>query len=399
MSFVGFSAAGGSHAAHDAGIGDAGAANARAWSDPAAWGGRVPAPDDDVVVGPGRTIVVDGDVCVRSITVFGTLLFAPRDLTLRTRWILVDGGTLRAGSAESPHEARLTIGLAGSASDRDVRGLGTKFLAAVRGGTIGLHGRLFRSWVPLGASTAAGCNAIRVAQPVDWPRGAAIAIASGGTELPLVEERRIDAVGRDRLTLMLDRPLQHRHAGVESPLRAPASTLGKVALLDRSIVVAGDDASAERGFGAHCLIGSRLPDAGDDGARASIGRFRGVEFRRVGQFNRRDRFPLHWCDNGDSTASCVIDCVIRESFQRGVVITGSPHVRIAGNVVYKSFGHAYVIEGAADAAQITGSNLAVRPRVVRFVDPGLRSLHEHHPRAFWFGPQRAPAPPTVRRAR
>ncbi len=399
MSFVDFSAAGASGAAHALGIGDAGAANARAWSDPAAWNGRVPALDDDVVIGPGRTVVVDGDVCVNSITVFGTLLFAPRDLTLRTRWILVDGGTLRAGSAESPHQARLTIGLAGCASDRDVRGLGTKFLAAVRGGTIELIGRPCRGWVPLGESTAAGGRAIRVAQPVDWAPGAAIAIASGGAELPLVEERRVDAIGPDRRTLVLDRPLQHRHAGLQSPLRAPASTFGKVALLDRSIVVAGDDASAERGFGAHCLIGSRLPDAADEGARSSIGRFRGVAFRRVGQFNRRDRFPLHWCDNGDSAASCAVDCVIRESFQRGVVIAGSPHVKIAGNVVYRAFGHAYVVEEATDSAQIVASNLAVRPRVARFADPGLRSLHEHHPRAFWFGPRRAAPPPTIRRVR
>lgn len=374
------------------------APDARAWSDPAAWNGRVPRPDEDVVIAPGRTVVVDGDVRAASITVFGTLLFAPRELSLRARWILVEGGgALRAGSAETPRDARLTISLGGGAPDENAHGLGTAFLAAVRGGTIDLHGCRRKSWAPLGDSIGAGGRMLRLAQPVDWQAGEPIAIASGGAELPLVEERTIEAVARDGLTVTVDRPLQHRHLGERSPLRAPATTLGKVMLMSRSIVVEGDEASIERGFGAHCLIGSGARD-GDEGARSSIGRFRGVEFRRVGQFGRRDRFPLHWSANGDSGASCAIDCLIRHSFQRGVVVAASPHVRLAGNVVYKPYGHAFVIEHAEDAAQTVAANLAVRPRVVRFADPALRGLHEHRPRAFWFGPLRAP-PPTIRRPR
>lgn len=395
MGFLDFQAAGGAAGSRDA---EAFAPDARAWSDPAAWNGRVPRPDEDVVIAPGRTVVVDGAVRAASITVFGTLLFAPREVSLRARWILVEGGgALRAGSAETPHEARLTISLGGGAPDEDAHGLGTAFLAAVRGGTIDLHGRRRRSWAALADATGAGDRLLRLAQPVDWPAGEPIAIASGGAELPLVEERTIEAVGRNGMTVTVDRPLQHRHFGERSPLRAPAATLGKVVLMSRNIVVEGDEASVERGFGAHCLIGSGARD-GHEGARSSIGRFRCVEFRRMGQFNRRDRFPLHWSANGDSGASCAIDCLIRDSFQRGVVVAGSPHVRLAGNVVYKPYGHAFVIEHAEDAAQTVCANLAVRPRVVRFPDPALRCLNEHHPRAFWFGPLRAP-PPTIRRAR
>jgi cell migration-inducing and hyaluronan-binding protein len=400
MGFLDFQAAGGAAGSRDA---EALAPEACAWSDPAAWNGRVPRPDEDVAIPPGRTVVVDGDVRAASITVFGTLLFAPRELSLHARWILVEGGgALRAGSACTPRDARLTISLGGVAPGENAHGLGTAFLAAVRGGTIDLHGRPRKSWVPLGDFTVVGGRMLRLAQPVDWQAGEPIAIASGGAELPLVEERTIEAVARDGLTVTVDRPLQHRHLGERSPLRAPApriqSAVGKVVLMSRSIVVEGDEASVERGFGAHCLIGSGARD-GDEGARSSIGRFRGVEFRRVGQFGRRDRFPLHWSANGDSGASCAIDCLIRHSFQRGVVIAGSPHVRLAGNVVYKPYGHAFVIEHAEDAAQTIAANLAVRPRVARFADPALRGLHEHRPRAFWFGPLRAAPPPTIRRPR
>ena len=141
-------------------------------------------------------------------------------------------------------------------------------------------------------------------------------------------------------------------------LRAPASAVAKVALLSRSIVVEGDESSTAGGFGAHCLIGSGTPEAAGEGARTSSGRFRHVEFRRMGQFNRGERFPLQWIANGDSTASCAIDCLIHQSFQRGVVVAGSPHVRLAGNVVYKPYGHAYVIEHTDDAAQMIAIRIA-----------------------------------------
>lgn len=396
MGFLDFRAPGGAAGAADAELAPAAVC---AWSDPATWNGRAPRPDEDVLIPPGRTVVVDRDVRAGSVTVLGTLLFAPRALSLRARWILVaDTGVLRAGSAETPREARLTISLGAGAPDEDAHGLGTAFLAAVRGGTIDLHGRRGRSWSPLGESVGAGSRTLHLVQPVDWQEGEPIAIASGGAELPLVEERRIEAVARDGMTLTLDRPLQHRHHGERSRLRAPASTLGKVMLMSRGIVVEGEEAAAAGAFGAHCVIGSGARD-GDDAIRTSIGRFRGVEFRRVGQFGRPDRFPLYWSGNGDSGASCAIDCLVRDSFQRGVVVTGSPHVRLVGNVVYKPYGHAYVIEHADDRAAILAANLAVRPRVARFTDPALRGLAEHHPRAFWFGALRAPMPQTIRRPR
>ncbi len=394
MGFPDFHGTGGAAGVSDA---HASAPDARAWSDPAAWDKGVPRPDEDVVIPPGRTVVVDGDVRAASITVFGTLLFAPRELSLRTRWILVDsGGALRAGSAEAPRQARLTISLGGGSSGENAHGLGSAFLAAMRGGTIDLHGRTCKSWVPLGDSAVPGGCVLRLAQPVDWRAGEPIAIASGGAELPLVEERTIQTIASDGMTLAVDRPLQHRHFGERSSLRAPASTLAKVVLLSRGIVIEGDSASVGHGFGAHCLIASGASDA-DEGARSSIGRFRGVEFRRVGQYGRRDRFPLHWSANGDSGASCAIDCVIRDSFQRGIVIAGSPHVRLEGNVVYKPCGHAFVIEHVQDAARTVAANLAVRPRVARFADPALRGLRDEHPRAFRFGPWRPP--PTIRRPR
>lgn len=371
-------------------------AEARAWSDPEGWGGHVPAPDADVVVPAGRTVVVDRDLSLKSLTVFGTLLFAPRDVQLTAGWILVVGpGVLRAGTVERPRTQRLVITLDGA--DRNVHGLGSRFLAAVRGGTIDLHGRPCESWVLLGDTPVVGTRRIRTVAPVAWQPGDRIAIASGGAELPLVEERTIVAVEPDRCTLELDAPLAHRHPGQYGPVRRPLpSDVAKVVLLGRSIVVEGGGAHGA-GIGGQCVIRSGTPEAMDGfdaGARSSIGRFTHVEFRRLGQLNRADRFPVYWFGNGDSSASCLVDCLVHRCHQRGVVIRASPHVRISGNVVYQPYGHGYVIDQAHDSAQIVAGNLAVRPHVVRFTDPELRGMHEHRPRAFWFG---APRPSTLGR--
>lgn len=398
MGFLDFHTAGGGARA-DASIDAAELpADALAWSDAGTWSGRLPGRDTDAVIAHGRTVVVDQDVHVRSLTVFGTLLFAARALKLRSGWILVAGaGVLRAGSLERPRHQPLTLTLDGSA-DGNVHGLGSRFLAAVRGGTIDLHGRRCESWVLLGDSPMVGSRFLRTADPVDWHARDRIAVASGGAELPLVEERTLCDVDRDGRGLTLDIGVTHRHPGKYGPVQRPQpSSIAKVVLLSRSIVIEGDGAGVERGIGGQCVVRSVTPDAidaVDDAARTSIGRFRHVEFRRLGQFNRVDRFPVFWFANGDSSTSSLIDCLIHDCHQRGLVVRGSPHVRVSGNVVYKPYGHGYVIEQTGDAAQMMATNLAVRPRVVRFADPALRGLHEHRPRAFWFG---VPRPPTVNR--
>ena len=83
--------------------------------------------------------------------------------------------------------------------------------------------------------------------------------------------------------------------------------------------------------------------------RQSVGRFSGVEFRRMGQFNRPGRYPLHWLDNGEATASSVVGCLVHRSYQRGIVTVGSRRVRICGNVVVKPYGHGYIVEAEDDS--------------------------------------------------
>jgi len=366
---------------------------AQLWSDDATWGGNVPGEDAVVRIEAGRTIVLDQDIDVASLEIEGTLLVFARDTKIRAGWILVHGdGRFAAGSAERVFHQRLTITLCAGEAVQPHAQLGTKFLAALNGGTIDLHGAQRTSWVPLGATAAPGHGTIRLAQPVDWRVGEHVAVASGHDH-SLVEERTIVGVGADCMSLTLDRAVAHRHHGQLATVQhvLPGS-IGKAVLLERTIVVEGCIESERSSEGGCCLIAGSM-QAGVPGRRA-IGRFSGVEFRRMGQFNRPGRYPLHWHNNGDAAESCVTGCLVQGSYQRGIVTVGSRHVRISGNVVLKPLGHGYIVESEDNSPQLTTTNLALRPRVVRFADSAMRSYCEVRPRPFWI--VRSPVRPAVR---
>lgn len=367
------------------------------WSDPQTWPDGPPQAGSTVRIERGRTIVLDQDIDVAGLHIEGTLHVARRDTRIAAGWILVRGnGRLEAGTATQPFDARLQITLCSAQRGSAPHPLlGHKFLAAIDGGTIELHGEQRSSWVPLGTTVAPGHATLRLAQPVDWRVGERIAIASGADHA-LVEEREIAMVGADRLTLTLDRPLAHRHHGSHTPLqhRVPGS-VAKALLLHRNIVVEGCADSERSGQGGYCIIGSN--DGGADAAarRHAVGRFSGVEFRRMGQLNCPGRYPLLWCNNGEAADSAVSGCLVRDCYQRGIVSAGSPHVAIADNVVLKPYGHGFIVDAGDDSPQFIASNLAVRPRVARFADSTMRGYGEHRPRAFWVvrqPPSRAAAP-------
>jgi hypothetical protein len=357
---------------------DAVPSDALLWSRRSEWGGESARA---IRIEAGRTVLLDEDLNAESLRIEGTLLVARRDIRIRASWILVVGeGRLMAGSADRPFKQRLTITLARAPAEAHPL-LGSQFLAALDGGSIDLHGDARRSWVPLGSSTAPGHDTLRLDQPVDWRAGERIAVASGADHA-LVEERTIEDVGTDCTTVRLAVPMKHRHHGKQAPLKhvLPGS-IGKAVLLERNIVVEGCESSERDCLGAYCLIAG-TSELGTPG-RHSIGRFSGVEFRRMGQFNRPGRYPIHVHNNGEAADSAVVGCLIHQSYQRGIVTVGSQHVRISGNVVVKPYGHGYIVESVDNSPQLVTTNLALRPRVVRFADQAMRSYCEHRPRAFW----------------
>lgn len=80
------------------------------WSDPATWGGQVPAAGADVVIPAGRNVLLDvSPPALGSLTIEGALIFSSTaDIDLTSRWIMVHG-TLQVGSEGQKHMRRATI--------------------------------------------------------------------------------------------------------------------------------------------------------------------------------------------------------------------------------------------------------------------------------------------------
>lgn len=389
MGFLPFASGGGAHLAPATAT-----AQTLNWSDPLTWSGRLPGRRDVVQVPAGRSLVIDQDIDVAALEVAGEVRFADRDLNIECDGILVTrGGVLRAGSDGKPFRHRLNLTLGCTPERELIDGLGSKFLAAVDGGRIELIGPRRSSWGILGDTVAPGAIVIRMAEPTDWVAGDRIAVASGGAELPLVEERTVFGVSPDGRHITLDAPMQHRHLGHNGRVKnALPGAVARVALLTRSIVVEGDASAARTSLGAHCIIAGHAPgEPFPEAAQGSVGRFVGVEFRRMGQFNRSNRYPLYWHANGDVPGNEMVDCVIHSSFQRGVVVAETRGVRVHGNVVHKPLGHGFIVDQAdqaQDVATMLTTNLTIRPRRVRFADPAMRDLYERRPRSLWISDTR-----------
>jgi hypothetical protein len=356
------------------------------WSELATWGGRPPGRNDVVHVPAGRSLLIDQDIDVAALLLHGVATVAARDVTIRTAGIFVaHSGLLRVGEVDRPFQNRLTVTLCHSARVEELFGVAGKFLIAAAGGTIEMTGPKRVAWSILADTGFPGGVVLRLTEAVDWRVGERVVIASGGSDLPLVEERTIAAIAGDRTRVTLDRPLKHRHLGRNAPVMgALPGTIGKVALLSRDIVVEGDAASEQASSGAYCLIAAQVEETSAPAPQPSAARIAGVEFRRMGQFNRPGRFPLYWNGNGASEQSSLVNCVVHQSYQRGIVVAGSTGVRLHGNVVYRPLGHGFIVDQPDEGATLVTTNLVIRPRVVRYADPAMRAMCEHRPRAVWF---------------
>jgi plastocyanin len=365
------------------------AAGAGRWSDPATWGAQVPQAGAAVRIPAGKSVLLDvSPPPLAGITLDGQLIFdASKDLNLSADWIMVHGGgKLQIGTAQQPYLRRAAITLTGKAGE-DVMGMGTKFVGAMMGGKIEIYGEDRVSWTQLAATASAGAGQITLKEAVDWRAGETLVIASTALDPSQAEVRVIAAISQDRRTLTLDKPLLFTHFGqLQTFAGKTLDARAEVALLSRNIVIQGDESSAASQFGGHVMVmGASTTTRETNPDMRGSARIQGVELRRMGQFDRLGRYPLHWHLNGDATGDFVRDSAFHSNFQRGVVVHGTDNARVEGNVVFGSVGHSFGTEDGSETGNVFDGNLGVltQPFSRKATNPIQAGQNDDQAATFW----------------
>jgi cell migration-inducing and hyaluronan-binding protein len=356
----------GASAAPQSGATAASKAGRQRWSDPATWGGAVPVQGSVVRIPSDATVVLDESTpALNGLHVDGKLVFARRDLSLRSDFIMVHG-SLQVGTPGKPFTHHASITLTQEDRNADVMGMGGR-LIGVMGGKVQLIGPQRDSWTQLGASAPAGSRSLQLSEDVDWRVGERIAIASTDYSSSHSEEATITAVEGRKITL--DRALRYGHFGeLQQYGDAVLDERAEVALLSRGIVVEGAEDSSTDGFGGQMMI-----EHGGDL------RVRGVEFADMGQTARLRRYPVHFHMDGSARGSYIKNSAIHHSFNRCITIHGTDEVLVADNVCFDHVGHGFFLEDGAETDNVFRGNLGFRTR--RAKNPLLPS--DKKPATFW----------------
>jgi hypothetical protein len=365
------------------------------WSDPATWGGAVPAAGQAVTVPPGAHILLDQDVDLAGLTINGTLEFADEDINLQASWIAVHGELL-IGEEHDPFTHQATLTLDDTNMNHSVMGMGTRGVLVMPGGLLSLHGAAPEVIsAKLSAHAAAGATSLQMTEATGWDAGDQVIIAptlfygesqterrtlssATGTTLGLTSALSTGRWGLLQYATTSGMSLTPDNSITLTPAMEGTPTVldqrATVANLTRNIVIQApnDTAWSTSGFGVHIMVMGA-------GAEAVVD---GVEIRRGGQRNRLGRYPFHWHmlsysppnTGADATGQYFRNSVVNESQNRGIVVHGTNGVLVQDNVVYDVRGHAIFLEDAVERRNTFDGNIVMRVRNV--TGPGVLRLHE-----------------------
>jgi len=332
-------------------------------------------------------------------------------IELHTLGIKVEG-TLEAGSPTCRIDGRIQITLHGTYdpppptspnSDRylaspnkpevDTKGI---VITDTDGARWDFHGKLYQpTWTRLAAhipgnDTGEGTPSIRnsvlfLQDCVNWPLGGTIVVTTSQLKdtrsynyneqgIISFESNAVECVsidGREYGKITLTQPLVHYHHAGENEYQC------EVMLLTRNIVIEGNQYSEPTdttplgcdslsngftdepclnyltGFGGHSIIIGQ-----------SVGRIRGVEFRKMGMTNVVGRYPVHFHYSTTGSESMVTDSSVHRSYYRAYVVHNTFNLRVLSNVCYDVSGHAYYLESGVEEFNRVEYNLAAFVHVI-----------------------------------
>jgi len=344
------------------------AANAK-WSDPATWGGTVPAAGTDVVIPADKNVLLDTDTpALASLTINGSLTFSPTmDLALTSRYVVVSG-TLQIGTESSKRTKKATITLTGDGNG-EIQGFGDKMIGVLSGGRLEVHGEARTAWTKLAQTAPVGATQLTLMQATNWRAGDRIVLASTDFDPFQAEEVTITQVSG--ASVSFDTPLRYAHWGaMQSVGGVQLDERAEVGLLTRVITIQGDSASLTTGIGGHVMV--------MQGGTAHV---EGVTFTRMGQKARLARYPMHWHMAGAVDGQYFRNNSVWKTFNRCLTVHGTDNVVADGNVCHDHIGHGFFLEDGAESGNTFTNNLVMTTRAPASGEAVLPS--DTRPASYW----------------
>jgi hypothetical protein len=305
------------------------------WSDPATWNGLTPVAGSDVQIPANKTVILDISTPVlRNLDIQGRLLASSSvSVGLQARRIRVSGAgsALIIGCEAAPYTRTASIVLHGQNLTPAQIASGDKGILVDSGGLLSLIAPSKRAWTKLSANVAAGTQNINVLDmPTGWQIGEEIIVAPSSHDAREYDLRTISAISGQQITL--SQPLSYAHWGtLQTYAGKTLDQRAAVANLRRSIQITGAAPAAGEKIGAHIMVMG--------GGQAKID---GVEIRGGGQAGHPGRYPFHWHFAGAIDGQYIRNSVIRDSFQRAIVVHQSHGALVERNITFNVSNHAFV---------------------------------------------------------
>ncbi|GJP36650.1 hypothetical protein CLOM_g21134 [Closterium sp. NIES-68] len=375
------------------------------WSDPSTWpGGVVPglggAKRANATIPCGQAVLLNVPaVVLTTLTIRGMLKIEDTPsrplVAVNASFVIVEGQLLVGSSARhfsqkavftltpNPNGRNNYLYTANAPADAsNPRNFGHKAFVVV-GGQVRLHGMpggsSTPSWCRLAASARAGDRSIVVDQDVSaWPKGFHVGLSATDFYADEVDAAAIADVsplpgGKSRITLT--RPLAYNHFGefVPDGFGGTIDERGSVVLLNRTVVIRGEDERAPTQWeGGHFMVFF---------TRAAQ-MIEGVEFAQMGQQGQLGRYNIHFhlCGN-QAGRSVVRKNVMHDSKQRCVVVHATFNLTVEENVAFNTRGHCFMVEEGGEQGNSFIRNVGIwtRPAVVK-ISP---EETDDEPSTFW----------------
>jgi G8 domain len=301
-----------------------------------------------ITIPAGETVVLDTNLSLKSLTIYGKLVCANKNLNVQSNWIMVHG-EFECGNWRTPYLHKLNLTLTGNNPAENIMQMGTKVIGVMRGGKLFFTGAPRKlNWTRLNATVRKGATQLGVQGTIDWKPGEKLVIASTDFRPEHAEELTVTAVMGN--TIKFAAPLKYDH-WCQQEAFSPTQNLvecAEVGLLSHNITIQGDAGSEAAGFGGHMMV-----MAGGSAKLANI------ELARMGQKSRIARYPMHWHLVGDGVGQYLMDSSIHNAYNRFVSIHGTHYLNILRNVAYKTFGHGYYLEDGIEQNNLLARNLGL----------------------------------------